>query len=427
MIDVKAVVENLDLMRNNLSVRGVAFELADIVNLHDALKQQKQKLEALQKDANAITKKITGSAIKCSRNELVGEGLIVKGLVADAKAEYGKLECTFSALVSGLPNWISPDVPLGETDKDNRVVRQVGAVPAFDFAGRDHVEIGRSLDLIDFDSGTKVAGSKFYFLKNHAVILQHAIKSYVFEKAMKAGFVPLQTPDISYNHILEGVGFAPRGEESNTYLLDGLEKSLIATAEICVGGMHSNEVIDSKKLPLLYVAESHCFRREAGAAGRSSKGLYRVHQFEKIELFVICEPHESDVYHEKILTLQEEIYSEMNIPYQVVLNCSGDLGAPAYKKYDLEAWMPGKGESGEYGEITSASNCTDYQARRLGIKFKNPVTKKNEYVHTLNGTASALGRTMITILENFQTSGGEVEIPEVLKKYLPFDSIGLAK
>lgn len=427
MLDVKAVVGNLDLMNSNLRARGVAIELADLVDLYDALKQQKRKLEALQKDANAIAKQINGSTIISMRNELIDQGLIIKGLVADAKAEYGKLDSAFSALVSRLPNWISPDVPVGATDEDNLVVRHVGAVPSFNFVGRDHVELGRSLDLIDFDSGTKVAGSKFYFLKNQAVFLQHAIKSYVFEKAMKAGFVPLQTPDVSYNHILEGVGFAPRGEESNTYLLEGLEKSLIATSEICVGGMHSSEVIDSAKLPLMYVAESHCFRREAGAAGRSSKGLYRVHQFEKIELFVICEPHQSDIFHERILALQEEIYSELNIPYQVVLNCSGDLGAPAYKKYDLEAWMPGKGEEGEYGEITSASNCTDYQARRLDIKFKNPVTNKNEYVHTLNGTASALGRTMIAILENFQTSSGGVAIPEVLKRYLPFDFISLAK
>ena len=424
MIDIKKVVQDFELMETNLAKRSSRLNLQCVIQKFEVVKSKKQKLEVLQKDANAIADKVKRSDSTQVRTELLERGLLVKADVAQTKAEYDVAQAEFDSLAAELPNWIAPEVPTGSSDKDNLVLREVGQAPLFEFCPLDHVDLGTRLDVIDFEAGTKVAGSKFYFLKREAVLLQHAIKSYVFEKAMKAGFIPLQTPDICHNHILEGVGFSPRGEESNTYLLDGLDKSLIATAEICVGGMHAGEILDAQQLPLLYVAESHCFRREAGAAGRSSKGLYRVHQFEKVELFVICDPDQSEVFHEKILSLQEEIYSELNIPYRVVLNCSGDLGAPAYKKYDLEAWMPGKGESGEYGEVTSASNCTDYQARRLGIKFKNPKTKKNEYVHTLNGTASALGRTMVAIFENYQNLHGGVKVPTVLQRYLDLDVIG---
>lgn len=424
MIDIKKVIQDFELMQDNLAKRSINLDLQGVIQKFELVKSKKQKLEFLQKDANAIADKVKSSDSTQNRTELLERALLIKADVAAARSEHDMAQAEFDRLLPALPNWIAPEVPIGSSDEHNLVLREVGQVPVFEFAPFDHVDLGARLDVIDFEAGTKVAGSKFYFLKREAVLLQHAIKSYVFGKAMKSGFIPLQTPDISHNHILEGVGFAPRGDESNTYLLEGLDKSLIATAEICVGGMHSGDILDAQQLPLLYVAESHCFRREAGAAGRSSKGLYRVHQFEKVELFVICDPAESEVFHEKILALQEEIYQELNIPYRVVLNCSGDLGAPAYKKYDLEAWMPGKGESGEYGEITSASNCTDYQARRLGIKFKNPKTKKNEYVHTLNGTASALGRTMVAIFENYQNLQGGVKVPTVLQKYLDFDAIG---
>lgn len=427
MIDIKKVIHDFELMEKNLAKRSSDIDLRGVIKQFELVKSEKQKLEILLKDANAIADKVKRSNSAQRRKELVERALLIKVDVAKAKSEHDVAQAEFDRLLAELPNWIAPEVPTGRSDEDNLVLREVGQAPVLEFSPLDHVDLGRRLDILDFDAGTKVAGSKFYFLKREAVLLQHAIKSYVFEKAMKAGFIPLQTPDICHNHILEGVGFSPKGDESNTYLLDGLEKSLIATAEICVGGMHAGEILDAQELPLLYVAESHCFRREAGAAGRSGKGLYRVHQFEKVELFVICHPDQSGIFHERVLSLQEEIYSELNIPYRVVLNCSGDLGAPAYKKYDLEAWMPGKGENGEYGEITSASNCTDYQARRLGIKFRNPKTKKNEYVHTLNGTASALGRTMVAIFENYQNPHGGVKVPTVLQKYLDRDVIGPAR
>lgn len=424
MIDIKQLQENYQSMKSNLSARNIRIDLDRIISLYEDVKSQKRELEDMQGKLNALSKGPKNSASTAASPPSVAmSAMTLKGAIIKAKERFNLLDAEFSLCVRQLPNWTSSDVPIGLSDEDNLTVRVSGDIPKFSFPSKDHLELGRNLDLLDFDSGAKVAGSKFYFLKNQAVFLQHALKSYIFNKALKAGFTPLQTPDISYNHIMEGVGFSPKGDESNTYELGGLDKSLIATAEICIAGMHSDEVIDLARLPLLYIAESHCFRREAGASGKSSKGLYRVHQFEKLELFVVCLPEDSAEYHEKILALQEEIYTELGIPYRVVLNCTGDLGAPAYKKYDIEAWMPGKGSAGEYGEITSASNCTDYQARRLNIKYKDPLLKRNQYVHTLNGTASALGRTMIAILENFQKADGSVEIPEPLRRYLDFEYI----
>jgi seryl-tRNA synthetase len=424
MIDIKQLQQNHQEMQSNLAARNIKIDLDRIASLYEDVKAKKRELEDMQSKLNALSKGPRDNAsIAENRQSVTLSAMTLKAAIIKVKEKYNSLNGEFSFYTRQLPNWTSPDVPIGVSDEDNVTVRVIGDIPKFSFRSKDHVELGHSLDLLDFDSGAKVAGSKFYFLKNQAVFIQHALKSYIFNKALKAGFTPMQTPDISYNRIMEGVGFSPKGDESNTYELDGLDKSLIATAEICVAGMHSDEVIDTARLPLLYIAESHCFRREAGASGASGKGLYRVHQFEKLELFIVCMPADSAEYHEKILALQEEIYTELGIPYRVVLNCTGDLGAPAYKKFDIEAWMPGKGSAGEYGEITSASNCTDYQARRLNIKYKDPLLKRNQYVHTLNGTASALGRTMIAILENFQRADGSVEIPEPLKRYLDFEYI----
>jgi len=360
---------------------------------------------------------------QADRVQLTALGAALKGEIKEANDRLSVLAAQFNEQSSRLPNWMSPDVPTGADEASNAVVSIVGTPRQFEFRPKDHVTLGAELDLIDFESGSKVSGPKFYFLKNEAVLLQHALKSLVFRKAMAAGFVPLHTPDIAKNTILEGIGFAPRGDESNTYELSGTDLSLIATAEISVGGMHADEIIEQRRLPILYVAESHCFRREAGTAGRASKGLYRVHQFEKVELFALTTPEQSADIHEKIRATEEGIYQDLGLPYRVVLNASGDLGAPAYKKYDIEAWMPGKGESGEYGEITSASNCTDYQARRLNIRFKDAATRKNHFVHTLNGTACALSRTLVAILENYQTADGHIDVPEAIRPYLDFDKI----
>jgi seryl-tRNA synthetase len=268
-----------------------------------------------------------------------------------------------------------------------------------------------------------VTGPKFYFLKNEAVILQMALERYALDILIKHGFSPYITPDIAKEEILEGIGFNPRGPESNIYTLEGTGTALVGTAEITLGGYHAEEILDTNRLPIKMAGLSHCFRREAGSAGQFSKGLYRVHQFSKVEMFIYCLPEESDAIHEQLLEIEEEIFSGLGLAYQVVDTCTGDLGAPAYRKFDIEAWMPGRGENGEYGEVTSTSNCTDYQSRSLRVRYKD-ANGQNQYVHTLNGTAVATSRAIVAILENFQEEDGSIRIPPALVPYTGFDRIG---
>jgi seryl-tRNA synthetase len=241
---------------------------------------------------------------------------------------------------------------------------------------------------------------------------------------MRAGFVPHVTPDVARRQIVDGLAFAPRGDETQIYSLAGTDLDLIGTAEITLGGLHHDQVLDSTRLPVRMVGLSHCFRTEAGAAGKESRGLYRVHQFTKVELFVIARPEESEALHDELLAIEEGIFQALEIPYRVIEVAAGDLGAPAYRKFDIEAWMPGRGEGGEYGEVTSTSNCTDYQARRLKIRFRRDDARRTELVHTLNGTAIATSRALIALLENHQRADGSVGIPSALRPHAGFDRIG---
>jgi seryl-tRNA synthetase len=266
-----------------------------------------------------------------------------------------------------------------------------------------------------------VSGVKFYYLKNEGVFLELGLVRYALDILQKKGFTPFITPDIARTGILEGIGFNPRGAESNVYALEGEDSCLVGTAEITLGGYYSDTILAKNKLPLRMAGLSHCFRREAGAAGQFSKGLYRVHQFTKLEMFVYCLPEESGQFHEELRAIEEEIFTGLNIPFRVVDTCTGDLGAPAFRKWDLEAWMPGR-NNGEWGEVTSTSNCTDYQARRLNIRYKDD-DGKNKFVHMLNGTAIAVSRAIIALMENFQQEDGSVLIPRLLVPYVGFDII----
>ena len=320
-----------------------------------------------------------------------------------------------------IPNMVHPETPIGKLDTENLEVKVSGKPKKFDFEPNDHVQIAETRDLLDFDRGTKVSGPKFYYLKNEAVFLEQALIMYALNTLRNHGFEMFIPPDGAKEEVLKGIGFNPRGNESNVYTIEEEGTCLVATAEITLGGYHSDEILDKAKLPLLYGRLSHCFRREAGSAGQFSKGLYRVHQFDKVEMFAYATPEQSDEIHEKLRQIEEEIFEGLGLPFHVVDTCTGDLGAPAYRKWDLEAWMPGR-NGGEYGEVTSTSNCTDYQARRLNIKYKDD-DGKNKYVHTLNGTAIAVGRAMLAILENYQNADGSVTIPEVLVPYCGFDKI----
>jgi seryl-tRNA synthetase len=300
-------------------------------------------------------------------------------------------------------------------------VARSGDPVKFDFKAKDHVELAEALDLIDFETGAKVSGSKFYFLKNQAVFLELALTRYALDILQKHGFTVTITPDIARNDIAAGIGYNPRGDETNIYALDGTETCLVGTAEITLGGYYAGDIINLDNGPIMMAGLSHCFRREAGAAGQYSKGLYRVHQFTKVEMFVYTKAEDSDATLMKLRAIEEEIFEGLGIPFRVVDTCTGDLGAPAYRKFDLEAWMPGRGEEGEWGEVTSTSNCTDYQSRRLGIRYKED--GKTRHVHTLNGTAVAISRAMIAVLENGQRADGSIAIPEVLIPYCGFSEI----
>lgn len=355
------------------------------------------------------------------RKALIEKGKVIKDEIAMLETRLVEVEENMKKEAMKIPNMTHPSSPTGKDDSENLEIKIVGKVKDFPFKPKDHVELGQTLDIIDFEAGTKVSGVKFYYLKNKAVILEQALISYCFNKLMEFGFMPLSTPDIAKEEILKGIGFNPRGAESNVYTIEGTDTCLVATAEITLGGYHAGEILQKERLPIKYAGISHCFRKEAGAAGQFSKGLYRVHQFNKLEMFIFCLPEDGDKWHLFLRDVEEKIFQDLGIPFRIVEICTGDLGAPAYRKWDLEAWMPGR-NGGEWGEITSASNCTDYQARRLNIRYKD-TDGKNKFLYTLNGTAIAISRALIAILENYQLEDGSIKIPDVLVPFCGFDKI----
>jgi seryl-tRNA synthetase len=334
-----------------------------------------------------------------------------------------QVEADLRAALLLIPNMTHPDAPVGTTAEDNKVLRRWGEPRKFDFKALDHTAIAEALDLVDFEAGSSVAGQKFYFLKNEAVLLELALVQYAIGVLVRAGYTPVITPDVARVDVLEGIGFIPRGPETQIYSLENTDLCLIATAEITLGGMHRDKTLEATALPQKYVGLSHCFRTEAGAPGRDTRGLYRVHQFTKVEMFAFCLPEQSEAIHLELLGIEESIFQGLGLPYHVIDTCTGDLGGPAYRKYDLEAWMPGRGQGGEYGEVTSTSNCTDFQARRLNIRYKTAGQKGTRFVHTLNGTAVAVSRAILAILENCQQAGGSVVVPEVLRPWVGKDVI----
>ena len=426
MLDYKFIKDNLEAVKANIVNRNMVADADLVVKLYDERTSLTTKLQQLQADRNKNAAAMKGKMDDSQRKELVEAGKKLKDDIAEAEKELADVEPKLDEAARKIPNMANPEAPVGKVDTENLEVKKVGTPRKFTFTPKDHVQLGESLDIIDFDRGTKVSGPKFYYLKNEAVFLEQALIMYALNTLRKHNFKMFITPDVAKQEILQGIGFNPRGNESNVYCVEDEGTCLVATAEITLGGYHSGEILDKKDLPLFYGGLSHCFRREAGAAGHFSKGLYRVHQFDKVEMFAYSTPEQSDEIHEHLRQIEEEIFSGLGLPFRVVDTCTGDLGAPAYRKWDLEAWMPGRSDkdhpAGDYGEVTSTSNCTDYQARRLNIKYKDD-DGKNKYVHTLNGTAIAVGRAMLAILENYQNEDGSVTIPPVLVPYCGFDRI----
>ncbi len=417
MIDFRLLKEKAEEIRNNIKLRNMRIDFERAMALSEMRSDIMKKVDSLRSRRNEIANLMKTKLSDEERSRYVVEGQGLKSRISDTEKELETVDEEWKGIVSAIPNFLDPDAPIRDDgDLSNIVVRKVGVPTEFSFKPKDHVQIGRICDLIDFDTATKVSGLKFYYLKNEAVLLELALEQYALSICMKHGFTPVITPDVAKTEILEGIGFSPRGSESNIYSLADMEACLVGTAEITLGGYYSGQVLKESDLPIRFVGLSHCFRREAGAAGQFSKGLYRVHQFSKVEMFVYSTPEESRQEHQKLLAIEEEIFSGLGIPYQIIDTPSWDLGAPAARKFDIEAWMPGRGD-GEYGEVTSTSNCTDYQARSLNIKCKS-ADGKTRHLHTLNGTAVAVSRAIVAILENYQNEDGSVRIPDVLQPYM---------
>ncbi len=425
MLDRRFVVENAELVHQNNSNRGVKADVHRLVELEKQRRARLLEVEELNRRKNEIAANIKKAKTQDERQPLIDEGRKVRERQDAAQAEHDELDRQVLDLLRVVPNLTHPEAPVGPGEEANREVRRgKHQPPQFTFKPLDHVELAEKHDLIDFESGAQVAGHGFYFLKNEAVLLELALQKYALDLLIAEGFTPVITPDLARDEVLQGVGFIPRGEATQIYSIENTDLNLVATAEITLGGMHAGKVLDAEKLPLLYCGVSHCFRTEAGAAGRASRGIYRVHQFTKVEMFAFTRPEESDATLERICALECRVFDGLGIPYRVVDTATGDLGGPAYRKYDLEAWMPGRGEGGEWGEVTSTSNCTDYQARRLDIRYKNKGEKGTHFVHTLNGTAVAISRALIAILENYQEEDGSIRIPEVLQPWVGKARIG---
>lgn len=423
MLDRKFVLENVDLVQENCVKRGVTADVAKVAALETQRRQKQQETEDFNRRANE-TSKLIGKASAEERPQIIEEGRKLRDQKDAAQKEVDRLDAEIVDLLRLIPNLTHPAAPIGADDQANLELRRGKTEPRkFDFKVLDHVELGEKLDLIDFESGAQVAGAGFYFLKNEAVLLELALQRYVLDLLIKEGFTPTITPDLARTEILHGVGFIPRGPETQIYSVENSDLNLVATAEITLGGMNSGKILEAEDLPMLYCGVSHCYRTEAGSAGRASRGLYRVHQFTKVEMFAFTLPDQSDVTLDKFCDLECQIFDGLGIPYRVVDTATGDLGGPAYRKFDLEAWMPGRGEAGEWGEVTSTSNCTDYQARRLNIRYKTKGEKGTHFAHTLNGTAIAISRGIIAVLENYQQADGSIEIPPALRPFMGVDRI----
>jgi len=412
MLDIKYIREHAEEVQQNCKNRLVEVDIKKLLALDEANRKLETEIGDLRAERNANSKsKPTPEIIERMKN--IGAEIKAK------EDQQKEIEPELTKLLMSVPNLTHPDVHVSDNEDDNPVVDTFLEASKFNFPALDHVQLAEINDLIDFDRATKVSGAKFYYLKNELALLEFALIQYALSTVIKYGFTPMITPDLAKREVLEGLGFNPRGESTQVYNVENSDLCLIGTSEITMGGLHMNETFEEKDLPKKYVAVSHCFRTEAGSYSKYSKGIFRVHQFTKIEMFQYVLPENSESAHQEMLKIERDIFEGLKIPFRVVDHCTADLGGPSIRTYDLEAWMPGKPnkneELGDWGEITSTSNCTDYQARGLNIKFNRD--GKKEFVHMLNGTAISVARAIISIMENYQQADGSIKIPEVL---IPF-------
>ncbi len=419
MLDRKYILENIELVKSNCQNRGVHCDVDRMVELEHARRDAQKQSEEFNRAANEVSKQIGKAATDEAREQFKEQGRELREKKVAAQVTHDELDAQIHQIQQTIPNMAHPDCPVGADDTANLRLRY-GKHPRreFNFPALDHLELGQLRGWIDFEGGARTTGTGFYFLKGNIVLLDLALQQFVINLLVDRGFLPTMTPDLAHDEILYGIGFMPRGPETQVYSIENTSLSLIGTAEITLGGLYCGETVLDTDLPIRLCGISHCYRTEAGAAGRATRGLYRVHQFTKVEMFAFTLPDQSEAMHEELLQIECDIFDALEIPYQVVDTATGDLGGPAFRKFDLEAWMPGRGEAGEWGEVTSTSNCTDYQARRLNIRYKTRDQKGTKLVHTLNGTAIALSRALIAILENHQNDDRTVNVPQCLQPWL---------
>ena len=410
MLDIKFIRENPEKVKKACADKNMSVDVDKFLELDKQTRAFQLEIENLRAQKNKLGK------------EDQEKGRELKEQLKGLEESFETANKERSALHRRMPNIPFEDVPVGKDDSENVVLMQVGKLPKFDFTPKEHWQLGEELDIIDLERAAKIAGSRFYFLKNEAAILEMALMNFVFTLLAKKGFTPVIPPVMIKPAESEAMGYIENHPDEEAYYLERDELYLTATSEQSLGAMHAKEVLDLIK-PKKYVAFSTCFRRESGSYGKDTKGIFRVHQFDKMEMFIFCKPEESEKEHKNLLAIEEELMKALAIPYQVITICTGDLGKPAARKYDIEAWMPGQNR---YRETHSTSNCTDYQARGLEIKYKE---KDNslQFAHTLNGTAFALGRIIVAILENGQQKDGSVKIPKILHKYTGFKVIKAKK
>jgi seryl-tRNA synthetase len=424
MLDKRFILENAQVVQENCTRRGVKVDVDRFVDLESQRRKLQSEIEELSRLANQVSKSIGQAKDDAEREARKDEGRRLREMKEKIEEHMERLAAEAAVIHNAMPNLTHPEAPTGGEDASKELRHGTIDVRPFGFPVQDHVALAEQHDLIDFEGGARVAGHGFYFLKKEAALLELALQQYTMDFLVREGFTPMVTPDLARGDVLKGIGFIPRGPETQIYSIENHDLNLVATAEITLGGLYAGQVVEAEKLPIKLCGISHCFRTEAGAAGRASRGLYRVHQFTKVEMFAFTLPEQSEDTHNYFRDLECEIFDGLGIPYRVLDIATGDLGGPAYRKFDLEAWMPGRGTAGEYGEVTSASNCTDYQSRRLDIRYKIKGEKGTQLVHTLNGTAVAISRAIIAILENYQQADGSILIPEALRKWMGKDRIG---
>jgi seryl-tRNA synthetase len=409
MIDIQILRDNPELVKRKSAEKKMAVDVDEILRLDTSYRELLGQVEQLRQKRNEISDQMKSGK---PDQQLIDEGKQLKVELAEGESLLAQSRGELDSLLAKIPNLHADDVPIGD-EISSVEVRRFGDCERT--GAQDHLDFATARDWVDFERGAKVAGAKFYFLKGDLALLENALIQYALSVMQEEGFTYITVPHMVNAQTATGTGFAPRSDEQNDeYFIEGEDLSLIATAEMPLTGYHAGEIIDEDKLPLLYAGYSPCYRKEAGTYGKHTRGLFRVHQFNKLEMYVFCPPEQSVELHERLLAIEEKIWQKIGIPYHVINIASGDLGAPAAKKYDIEYWSP---VDGAFRELTSCSNCTDFQTRNLNIRMRR-ADGKIELLHSLNGTAVSTARTLVAILENFQGSDGTLQIPQVLQNYI---------